>query len=122
MTGCECCDVGLQEGADAQALGGGWGWNGGEGEGALIAKWGYLHRGCCYTTNLHLSPPSSSSCCLLCAQAGGKDAAAAAPVVPREPSKPVVYPNKEAAKEAFKQLLLVRLTLTLTFCSVDFKT
>lgn len=28
-------------------------------------------------------------------------------MVPREPVKPVVYPNKEAAKEAFKQLLQV---------------
>jgi hypothetical protein len=24
---------------------------------------------------------------------------------PREPVKPVIYPNKEAAKDAFKQLL-----------------
>jgi hypothetical protein len=44
----------------------------------------------------------------LCAQAGGKDASAAPAAPPREPSKPVIYPNKEAAKEAFKQLLLVR--------------
>jgi hypothetical protein len=38
----------------------------------------------------------------------GVKEAAAAPVVHKEPVKPVVYANKEAAKEAFKQLLQVR--------------
>lgn len=36
-------------------------------------------------------------------QAAAKDTRP--PAAPKEPAKPIVYPNKEAAKEAFKQLL-----------------
>lgn len=52
---------------------------------------------------------SLNVCCLWCCAAQGSKQPAAAPVVPKEPVKPVVYPNKEAAKEAFKQLLQVKI-------------
>jgi hypothetical protein len=58
--------------------------------------------------------------CLL-VQAAAKEP----PAAPREPSKPVVYPNKEAAKEAFKQLLQVStlahvLYSTFYYCSIHY--
>lgn len=43
------------------------------------------------------------------AAGSSRAAAAAAALAAREqPSKPIVYPNKEAAKEAFRQLLQVQ--------------